>query len=41
VQDNPMSCDSDTAELVDGVCVAKETGGTCGPGTKQNPANPA
>jgi hypothetical protein len=39
VQDNPMSCDPETADLVDGVCVAKETGGTCGPGTKQNPMN--
>jgi hypothetical protein len=40
VQDNPMSCDSDTAELVDGVCVAKPGGGTCGPGTEINPVNP-
>jgi hypothetical protein len=40
VQTNPMDCDPDTAELVDGVCQAKPGGGTCGPGTKQNPANP-
>ncbi|MBI5477828.1 MAG: DVUA0089 family protein [Deltaproteobacteria bacterium] len=40
VQDNPMTCDTNTAELVEGVCVAKPGGGTCGPGTKQNPANP-
>jgi hypothetical protein len=40
VQDNPMTCDTDTAELKDGVCVAKQNGGTCGPGTKVNPVNP-
>jgi len=40
VQDTPMTCDPETADLKDGVCVAKPNGGTCGPGTKVNPANP-
>lgn len=39
-QINPMDCDPETAELVNGVCQAKPGGGTCGPGTRQNPSNP-